>query len=192
MEASFYDLPFAVAPGRVMAPRHATEALVDAALERIGSRRVRIVDVGTGSGAVAIAIAVHAPLAEVWATDVSVSAVALARRNASRHGVRDRVHVVETSMLGPVPRPLDLLVANLPYLPEPALAGARRYDADPWDAIYAPGDGLAHYRRLLDAARESLRPDGALLLQLHRRVLGAERHELDELRARLCERPLAA
>jgi release factor glutamine methyltransferase len=95
MRTTFYDLPFETAPGRVFKPRAATEALVDAALQRIDGQPLRVADVGTGSGAIAVALAVNRPQVEVWATDTSPEAVALARENAERNGVADRVHVID-------------------------------------------------------------------------------------------------
>ena len=100
-----------------MTPRPATEQLVAAALDRIGGRAARVVDVGTGSGAIAIAIARAAPASDVWATDNSSSAVALARANVRRHQLQNRVTVVRGDLIEPVPGPIDLVVANLPYLP---------------------------------------------------------------------------
>jgi release factor glutamine methyltransferase len=119
MTTSFYDLSLLTAPGRVMTPRRTTEALVDAALERLGRGSAIVADVGTGAGAVAVAIAVNAPETRVWATDLSPDAVLLARANAVRHGVAQRVHVVRGDLLDPAPNePVDLIVANLPYLPQ--------------------------------------------------------------------------
>ena len=118
MQTTFHGLEFLTAPGRVFTPRATTEALVDAALELIDRRAIRVADVGTGSGVIGVSIAVAAPEVEVYATDVSADAVALARENASRHGVADRVHVFQGDLLGPVPSPVDVVVANLPYLPE--------------------------------------------------------------------------
>jgi HemK-like putative methylase len=141
-----------------------------------------VADVGTGSGALAVAIAVQAPEVEVWATDVNPIAVRLAVENAERHGVADRVHAVEGSLLDGVPRGLDLVLANLPYLPE-HLRGQTDYDDEPWCAIYAAGDGLGHYRALLDAAEDHLAQDGAIAIQLHRRVHAADRRRLEHLRA---------
>jgi release factor glutamine methyltransferase len=170
-----------------MTPRRATEALVDAALARLGERRARVADVGTGSGAIAVTIAVRAPDAEVWAIDLDDDALALALANARRHGVADRVHVVRGDLLAPAPRPLDLVVANLPYLPDSLRDAA--YDTEPDHAIYAPGDGLELYRRLLAEAEEHLAPDGAVVLQFRRQVLEAEREELARVRARLDAAP---
>jgi release factor glutamine methyltransferase len=184
-EAIFWALPLMTAPGRVMTPRQATEALVAAAAERIRGRRARVADVGTGSGAIAVSLARLAPGAEVWASDVSTAAVFLARANARRFGVADRVHVVKGDLLEPLPSDLDLIVANLPYLPE---ADRSRYPdlaAEPDKALYTSGDGLGLYRRLLGSAEGRLRAGGAVMFQLHRRVHVAERAELAALRSRL-------
>jgi release factor glutamine methyltransferase len=187
VETSFYDLSFLTSPGKVFTPRPATEQLVDAALERIDGRPVRVADVGTGSGAVAVALAVNRPGIEVWATDTSEASVELARANAKRHGVDGRVHVVHGDTLDPVPFPVDLVVANLPYLPE--RAHDERYDDEPQDAVYAPGDGLGPYRRLLDACREGrlVTPGGTIMLQFRRRPFAADCWQLEDLRAELEE-----
>lgn len=145
--ARFYGLDFLTAPGLVFTPRRTTEALVDVAIARIDGRPVRVADVGTGAGVVAVAIATAAPRAEVYAIDVSAAAVELARENAARHGVADRVHVLEGDLLEPLDEPVDVVVANLPYLPEAERRAV--YDSEPHEAIYAPGDGLGTLRRLL-------------------------------------------
>jgi release factor glutamine methyltransferase len=171
--ARFAGLELLTAPGRVMAPRPATEQLVERSLARLGSRAARIADVGSGSGAIAIALAVSAPQAEVWAADLSRAAVELARANVALYGLADRVHVVEGSLLASVPGGLDLVVANLPYLPERARRERRYPDlsSEPAHAVFAPGDGLGPYRRLLAASEGHLAADGTLLLQYPRRGL---------------------
>jgi release factor glutamine methyltransferase len=179
-ETTFYGLQLNTRPGAVMSPRVATEQLVDAALREIGSRPLRVADVGTGSGAIAVALAQSAPQIEVWASDASPQAVALAGENARRHGVCGRINLVHGDMLEDIPEDLDLIVANLPYLPP---AGA--YEGEPREAVFSTGDGLDHYRRLLVAAERHLTPDGLLLIQLHREALGARRDDLALLGARL-------
>jgi release factor glutamine methyltransferase len=188
-EVPFWGLALTVRPGEVMTPRPATEALVARALARLGSEPARVADVGTGSGAVAVALAVSAPALEVWATDASREAVELARENAARHGVSDRVHAVVGDLLGPVEGTLDLVVANLPYIPalQRGSPGQEILLPEPRDAVYAAGDGLGPYRRLLAQAESQLAPHGAVLLQLHREVVEAERAELGELSTRLSE-----
>ena len=184
MKTTFCDLKLETAPGRVFRPRPATERLVDAALDRIDGVPMRIADVGTGSGAIAVALAVNRPEVEIWATDTNEDAVALARANAERLGVSDRVHVVQGNLLDPLSEPVDLVVANLPYLPQSE--HDPRYDDDPEDAVYAPGDGLGPYRRLLDACREGkLQTGGSILIQFHGEPLAADCWQLEDLRARL-------
>ena len=191
MTTTFHGLDLLTAPGLVFTPRATTEPLVDAALARIDQRPATIADVGTGSGAIAIALAVARPEVEVWASDVSEAAVQLARANATRHGVDSRVHVVQGNLLEPVPDAVDVVVANLPYLPE----SERRseYDAEPDEAIYAPGDGLGPLRTLVALCADGkLAMPGWVLVQYHRDVLEADCQHLPELRAELDARSLAA
>jgi release factor glutamine methyltransferase len=192
METTFYNLPLTLAPGRVFSPRPATERLVRAALERIDGGPKQVADVGTGSGAIAVALASARPQIEVWAVDKNPDAVELARRNAERNGVADRVHVLEGDLLDPVPVPVHVVVANLPYLPDSLHDPT--YDEEPDDAVYAPGDGLEPYRRLLNACREGklVTPGGVVLIQFHREALAANCWQLEDLRAELEERIEAA
>ena len=184
MKTTFYDLELETAPGRVFTPRPATERLVEAALERIDGVPMRVADVGTGSGAVAIALAVNRPDIEVWATDTNEDAVALARANAERSGVADRVHVLRGNLLEPLSEPVDLVVANLPYLPESQRDP--RYEGEPLDAVYAPGDGLGPYRGLLNACRDGkLETGGTVMIQFHREPMSADCWQLEDLRTAL-------
>jgi release factor glutamine methyltransferase len=184
-EVTFNGLVLTTAPGFVMTPRTTSEGLVAESWARIGSRAARVVDVGTGSGAIAIAIATRCPNALVWATDSDRRAVALASANVHRHRLDDRVFVRFGDLLAPVPPPVDLIVANLPYL----AAGSAREHAElckePFTAVFASGDGLDPYRRLVDAAASWLAYDGTLLLQLDRRIVVARRGELPALRTAL-------
>ena len=189
---SFHGLELVSAPRRVMTPRPTTERLVDAAVALAGDRPVRVADVGTGSGAVAAALAVALPRAEVVATDTSADAVRLARRNVARLGLGERVTVLHGSLLDPVPGAIDLVVANLPYLP---LGEARLHPDvadEPAEAVFADGDGLGPYRELVAASRERLSEGGALALQLRRRVVTAYRDELIALAAVFVPQPIAA
>jgi release factor glutamine methyltransferase len=184
MKTTFCDLPLETAPGRVFTPRRATERLVQAALHRIDGVPMRIADVGTGSGAIAVALATQRPEVEVWATDTNADAVELARANAERLGVAERVHVLQGDLLDPILEPVDLIVANLPYLPDSQ--HDVRYDDEPDDAIYAPGDGLDTYRRLLDACRDGkLKTGGTVVLQYDGEPYEADCWQLEDLRARL-------
>lgn len=180
-------------PGVVTTPRATSEALVEWAVEWIGSRSVSVVDVGTGSGAVAVAIALRAPGARIWATDDSDASVSLARANVARHGLQERVEVLLGDLLEPVRGELDLVVANLPYHPDPRSSSpdeAACFD-QPEHAIYAPGVGIQFNRELIDACRMRLEARGNLAIQLNGCVLSAGKNELDllleEVEARAAE-----
>jgi release factor glutamine methyltransferase len=174
-----------------MTPRATSERLVSQALRRLaGSVHRRIADVGTGSGAIAIAVASACPDVEVWATDTNAAAVLLARANVRRHGLTQRVFVQRGEFLAAVPTPLDLIVANLPYVPEAAAADHPDLWIEPADAVFAAGNGLGPYRRLIDDASDWLAVDGALLLQLDRRILAARRNDLAALRAGIDDVPV--
>ena len=181
----FCGLSFGTRPGLVMTPRPASERLVRAAVGLVGDRSACVVDVGTGSGALAVAIAARAPQARVWATDSSPAAVQLACENVRRHGLLHRIVVLQGDLLDPVPGPVDLVVANLPYLPLAERAEHADVADEPPEAVFAPHDGLDPYRRLLAAAEERLAPEGAVVLQFRRNVLHAGRERLGLLCARL-------
>jgi release factor glutamine methyltransferase len=190
-ETTFHGLDFLTAPGRVFTPRATTEELVRAALARIDNRPVRVADVGTGVGVIGVTIAVAAPQVEVFATDINADAVELARENAARHGVADRVHVLEGNLLDPVPGQVQIVVANLPYLP----AADRRpeYDDEPADAIYAPGDGLGPLEQLLNICEAGkLEMPGFALVQYRGEVHEGDCQHLPELRAELAAHAAAA
>jgi release factor glutamine methyltransferase len=179
-EVEFNGLRLESAPGEVMTPRSTSEQLVAEACARIDGT-ARVADVGTGSGALAVAIAAACPEAQVWATDVDARAVWLARANVTRLGLASRVRVRRGDLLEPVPRPLDVIVANLPYLAAATAASHPDLRSEPFDAVFAPGDGLGLYRRLVTAAATTLTPGGALVLQLYGRVVATGRDELAEL-----------
>jgi release factor glutamine methyltransferase len=189
--APFHGLEFLTAPGHVFTPRATTEALVDAALAHIDQRPLRIADVGTGAGVIGVSIAVAAPQVEIYATDVNPDAVSLARANAERHGVGDRMHVLEGNLLAPVPGQVDLVVANLPYLPESE--PRPEYDTEPPDAVYAPGDGLGPLRQLLQICEAGkLAMPGFALVQYQGDVHDSDCQHLPQLRERLARRATAA
>ena len=179
MTTRFHGLTFVTDPGRVFLPRVTSEHLVDAALERIADEPARVADVGTGSGVVAITLALRAPQIEIWASDTCARALDVASLNADRLGAR--VHLVQGDLLDGLPRDLDVIVANLPYL----APGTPGYEDEPPAAVYSGGDGLDHYRRLIAGAGDHLSPDGAMLIQFHGDVLEAERSELPWLIGRL-------
>lgn len=179
MQTRFHGHTFVTERGTVFAPRPTSERLVDAAIDRLGDAPARVADVGTGSGAIAITLALRLPATEVWASDACAQAVDDARRNAERLGAQ--IHLVQGDLLEGLPRELDLIVANLPYLPN----GVPGYENEPAAAVFSGDNGLAHYRRLLAGADHHLGPTGGMLIQFRGQVLEAERNELPWLSARL-------
>ena len=160
-ETPFCGIRLLTLPGEVMSPRPATEALVDAAAERICDRAALVADVGTGSGAIAVALALRAPHARLWATDTTPAAVGLARANVCRHQLGERISVLRADLLEGIPVGLDLVVANLPYLAESLRTERPELAGEPPEAVFAPGDGGGPYRRLIKMCSQVLRPDGA-------------------------------
>lgn len=168
-EAEFYGLPFFVTR-EVLIPRPETEHLVEEALQmRWQSGAPRIVDVGTGSGAIAVALAAHLRDALITATDVSAAALAVARRNARRNGVAHRIRFLAGDLLAPVlSEHFEMVISNPPYVAESdrnTLAVEVR-EFEPAMALFAGGDGLAVYRRLIPAAFSVLASGGFLLLEI--------------------------
>ncbi len=190
-EREFYGLTFHV-DRRVLIPRPETELLVERALQAVAdwqpapcpSREgggspllagegaggeVRIADVGCGSGCIAVTLAVHLPNARIYATDISAEALEVTILNARRHGVGDRVIPLQGDLLSSLPEPVDLIVANLPYINHADLSallpGITAYE--PRLALDGGPDGLTLIRRLLAQAATYLRPvTGTILMEI--------------------------
>lgn len=164
-EKDFWGRPFTVTPA-VLIPRPETETLVQVALDHartLGRDHLTIVDVATGSGCVAVTLAAELPGARLVATDVSAGAAAVARVNAERHGVADRVDVLVGSWADPVDGVVaDILVANPPYIATAVLESLDRdvRDHEPRLALDGGEDGLDAYRALLPSAARVLAADG--------------------------------
>ncbi len=163
----FWGLDFEVTPD-VLIPRPETELIVEEAIAAFGERPPgRIVDVGTGSGCLVIALALQFPESEVVATDISARALEVARRNAVRHGVANRVVLLEADLLAPL-ESIDLIVSNPPYVAEasaPSLPLAVR-GYEPHAALFGGTDGLDTYRRLLPETRQRLSRDGRAIVEV--------------------------
>lgn len=179
-EREFMGLPFTVGPG-VLIPRPETEILVEWALTWLGRRPgAAIVDVGTGSGAIALSLATLLPPDPKWritAVDVSAAALAIAARNRVRHGLDDRVRLVQGSLLGPIREPVDLVLANLPYLRPGQIAANPQLAAEPRLALDGGPDGLDLIRLLLRDAPRVVAPGGAIAFEID----PGQRHTAGEL-----------
>jgi release factor glutamine methyltransferase len=161
----FWGLDFEVTPD-VLVPRPETESIVEAALELADrARPLRILDVGTGSGCLAIALAVELPASHVIASDVSAAALRVARRNAARLRVSERVLFVCASLLDAVSGPFDLIVSNPPYVAttEPLPPDVAIYE--PRAALFAGPEGLDALRGLIGTAASHLVPGGSLIVE---------------------------
>jgi release factor glutamine methyltransferase len=169
----FYSLDFEVTPD-VLIPRPETESLVvslmDAVKQRDGEAPVEIADVGTGSGIIAVSAAKYLPNVRVKAIDISPAALAVARRNAERHGVADRIEFVEANLLSTEPETprFDVIASNPPYVAtsemEQLAIDVREYEPDL--ALRAGENGTDVIAPLIEQSAVRLKPGGGLLIEI--------------------------
>lgn len=185
----FFGLDFDLTPD-VLIPRPETELLVETALGWVRTHpeaAYRFMDVGTGSGCIPVALAVHVPRATITATDISPAALAVAHRNAQKHGVEDRITFVECDLLpqtiddrpwtvnpdtSTVYHPLstvNVFTANLPYIPTETLTGLDVYNREPTLALDGGSDGLDLIRRLLALLTAKTAKGSLILLEIEER-----------------------
>jgi release factor glutamine methyltransferase len=170
-EREFYGLAFRVTPA-VLIPRPETEILVEKAIEIIkglGFHRTRFADVGTGTGCIAVAVACHIPSSTGLAIDISAAALDIARENAIRHGVADRIQFVQADLLScfRAHPHFDFILSNPPYVAleeyDNLPAAVRNYE--PHAALFGGASGMDIYHRLIPEASPRLKPEGYLLLE---------------------------
>jgi len=150
---------------RALIPRPETEQLVELVLAAGDFERA--LDVGTGSGVIALSLALKRPQAAVTGCDISPEALALAGENAARHDLAGRVHFVESDLLATISGPVDVLVANLPYISDSDIKDlSREVRHDPVLALAGGADGLDLIRRLVSEAPRILSPGGVLALEI--------------------------
>jgi release factor glutamine methyltransferase len=167
----FFGRQFEVSPAAII-PRPETETLIELAVDfarkRFSDRPIAAVDVGVGCGAIAVTLALELSQARLTAVDISKRALALARRNAQRHGVAGRITFLHGDLLSPVTAPADIIVANLPYVTTPdweTLPPEIR-EHEPRRGLDGGLDGLRLIRRLLRQAPARIKPGGALFLEI--------------------------
>jgi release factor glutamine methyltransferase len=168
-EAEFFGLPYSVGPG-VLIPRPETEHLVEEVLRLAASLQApKIADIGTGSGIIAVALANELHKAHITAIDLSPQALTVARENADRHKVADRITFLEGDLLTPLEgRHFDIIASNPPYIPQTdhdSLSTEVR-DHEPHIALFAGEDGLSIYQRLIPESVQFLEPNGWLVLEI--------------------------
>lgn len=160
----FWSRDFSVSPA-VLIPRPETELIIEEALSLAFAT---VADIGTGSGCLAVTLAAECPRAQVVATDISAPALEVARANARRHGVADRIAFRETPYLDGITGPFDLIVSNPPYVTDAEYAdlAPEVHDFEPRSALTAGPDGLDDVRQVLGCAATRLRPGGLLLMEI--------------------------
>ncbi len=166
----FYGLEFEVSSA-VLIPRPETELLIETALKipKNPKSSLSIVDVGTGSGCLAITLAKHLPMASISAIDISPDALQIARQNATRHHVNSQIIFYQGDLLQPIPHAVEMIVSNPPYLSRAELITNVYPEVghyEPALALVGGEDGLAIIRQLLIQAKEKLKPNGTLLVEI--------------------------
>jgi release factor glutamine methyltransferase len=166
----FFSLTFEVGPA-VLIPRPETEFVVMECLRLAKSMAAsRILDIGTGSGCIAVSVALKLPAAAVTAIDLSTDALAVARKNAERHGVAERIRFLQGDLFAPLPagEGFDFILSNPPYIAREEIpnlpVGVRQYE--PHQALDGGPGGYVVLERLLAEAGKHLRPGGYLILEI--------------------------
>jgi release factor glutamine methyltransferase len=158
----FYGRDFQVNP-HTLIPRPESELLVETALRLAPNHRIStIADIGTGCGAIAVSLALELPKAKIYATDISPAALEVAASNCQRHGVSN-VRLLEGDMLEPISEPVDLIVANLPYVGRAEIAPD---NFEPLLALDGGIKGTEMIAKLCRQAKGKLSDDGTMLLEI--------------------------
>ncbi len=163
----FYGLDFTISPS-VLIPRPETELLIAEALDWLKTNpdKRRVADMGTGSGCIAVTLAKHIPNLHVAATDISEKALQIAHANARKHQVTRQIEFAQGDLFSPLSSPLDLICANLPYIPTATLQSLDVYRREPTLALDGGPDGLNIIRTLITEAPQYLAPGGLLILEI--------------------------
>lgn len=168
----FWGMDFLVSPA-VLIPRPETEHVIETVLARVGrspsASELKIVDVGTGSGCIALALAKELPEADIHATEISPAALDIARANAARLQLEQRIHFHETDLLaGMELNTFDFVVSNPPYVGESeedqVQLEVRKFE--PRNAVFAGESGTEVIERLIPQAHRVLKPGGWLVVEI--------------------------
>ncbi|MCR5865135.1 50S ribosomal protein L3 N(5)-glutamine methyltransferase [Aquincola sp. J276] len=160
---SFYVDERAIVPRSLIA-----EALADGTLDAwLSDATTRVLDLCTGNGSLAVLAAMAWPEVAVDAADISTDALAVARINVDRHGLAERIRLVESDGLAALPGPYDLVLCNPPYVNSASMAALpAEYRAEPELALAGGADGMDFIRRLLADLPQRLSPNGVLVLEI--------------------------
>lgn len=167
----FYGLDFEVTPA-VLIPRPETEILVEQAIRELSKlsklSKLSFLEIGVGSGCISVSILASVPTATAVATDISPEALAVARRNAERNGVADRLVLKQGDLFAGVSEKFHMIVSNPPYIPDADLARLQPEvrDYEPHNALFSGTDGLRIISRIINEAPEHLISGGLLLMEI--------------------------
>ncbi|MFA6597409.1 MAG: peptide chain release factor N(5)-glutamine methyltransferase [Ignavibacteriaceae bacterium] len=167
----FYGMTFTIT-NDVLIPRQETEILVETALHAIDKEvKVNILDIGTGSGIIAIALAKHLPNAQIFAIDKSKEALAVAKVNAEKHRVEDRIIFIQSDILDspfPVDEKFDFIVSNPPYVSHDEYHALQKeiLAFEPDFAVTDFADGLTFYRKIIESSKNYLNENGKLFFEI--------------------------
>ncbi len=182
-EREFWSLAFKVS-AHVLTPRPDSELLIETALEIFAKTPPEtILDIGTGSGCLAICLLKEFPDAIATAIDLSPEALAVARENAKRHGVADRLVLIEHDFVCPVAGVFDLVVSNPPYIAEAEALPDEVKNHDPALALFGGADGLQAYRAIFKWCFASLTPKAAALFEIG----ATQRRAVTEMIEQMCK-----
>ena len=162
----FYGLDFTVNP-HVLIPRPETELLVGKAISLCRKYGYsKITDIGTGCGAIAVSLAVNLPSVKIYATDISSEALKLAEQNCVTHSVAGRIALLPGDLLEPLPEPVDLIIANLPYVRAVDIPAKGPLSFEPQLALNGGEKGLDKIKLICHQAGKKLKKNGSLLLEI--------------------------
>ncbi|HEU6447576.1 MAG TPA: peptide chain release factor N(5)-glutamine methyltransferase [Verrucomicrobiae bacterium] len=181
-----------------LVPRPETELLAEEGWKCLGEREATALDFGTGTGCIAIALATKCPKAKIVALDVSAEALALAKENAAKNNVADRIEFVQGDGFAASPQmQFDLIISNPPYIPTAEIETLQPEvkDFDPRGALDGGADGLDFYRMFAAQAKLFLKPDGKIMLEFGdgqaeaiRNIFEAEKWIVDEIKSDYSQR----
>ena len=154
-----------------MIPRPETELLVELAINTVNSthpQNCMIADIGTGCGNIAIALAANLPQTKIYATEISKEALEIAEHNIQKHALEGRITLCQGNLLEPLPEPVQLIVANLPYIRESEISGLMPEISlfEPKVALDGGKNGLRYIEELLSQAEAKLVDDGVILMEI--------------------------
>lgn len=163
----FYGLDFTVTQDTLI-PRPETELLVDLALEWLGERKGHqmAADIGTGTGCIAVAVARNSRDVSFIASDISLSALRIAKKNSARHEVEQQIQQIQCRLFPPIHTQYDMIFANLPYIPSQMLKTLKIYGREPEVALNGGSDGLDYITQLLETSKPYTKPGTLLIIEI--------------------------